>query len=402
MIRLADIEAAKLRIGEAAAVTHLLPSPPLSGLAGREVRLKAENLQRTGSFKIRGAVNRLATMSPEARARGVIAASAGNHAQGLAFAARGLGVSATIVMPELTSITKVEATRALGARIVLSGHTYDDAQAHARALTAETGATYVSAFDDDDVIAGQGTLGLEVADQCPDAAVVVIPVGGGGLCAGSALALKSRLPGVKVVGVQAAGAAAAIAARRAGRPVRLDRIATIADGIALKSVGERTFPLLERYVDDIVTVEEEEIAEAILLLMEKAKLITEGAGAVPLAALLAGRVPAAAGPTVLVLSGGNIDVTLIARIIERGLIRAGRLIRFTVDLPDRPGQLARISTLVGQAGGNILHVLHDRGSLDLPVAWTRIRMDVETRGEAHAAEIVRQIADAGFSLRRLG
>lgn len=402
MIGLVEIEAARRRIADAAEVTQLLAARALSALVGRDVRLKAENLQRTGSFKIRGAVNRLATMAPEARARGVIAASAGNHAQGLAFAARSLGVPATIVMPELTSITKVEATRALGARIVLAGATYDDAHARACALAAETGATYVSAFDDDDVIAGQGTVGLEVAEQCPEAGVVVIPIGGGGLCAGSALALKSRLPDVRVIGVQAAGAAAAVAARRSGRPVRLDRIATIADGIALKSVGERTFPLLERYVDDIVTVEEEEIAEAILLLMEKVKLIAEGAGAVPLAALLAGRVPAVSGPTVLVLSGGNIDVTLISRIIERGLIRAGRLIRFTVDLPDRPGQLARISTLVGEAGGNILHVLHDRGSLDLPVAWTRIRMDVETRGESHAAEIVRRITDAGFSLRRLG
>ncbi len=402
MIGLAEIEAARRRIAAAAEVTHLLPSPALSALAGRDVRLKAENLQRTGSFKIRGAVNRLATMPPEARARGVIAASAGNHAQGLAFAARALGVPATIVMPELTSITKVEATRVLGARIVLAGATYDDAYARARSLTEETGATYVPAFDDDDVIAGQGTLGLEVAEQCPEAGVVVIPIGGGGLCAGSALALKARLPGVKIVGVQAAGAAGAIAARQAGRPVRLDRIATIADGIALKTVGERTFPLLERYVDHIVTVEEEEIAEAILVLLERAKLIAEGAGAVPVAALLAGRVPRAEGPVVLVLSGGNIDVTLLARIIERGLIRAGRLIRFTVDLPDRPGQLARISTLVGEAGGNILHVLHDRGSLDLPVAWTRIRMDVETRGDTHATEILQHIAQAGFTLRRLG
>lgn len=402
MIGLAEIEAARARIAGAATVTHLLPAPALSALAGREVRLKAENLQRTGSFKIRGAVNRLATLPAEARARGVIAASAGNHAQGLAFAARALGVPVVIVMPELTSITKVEATRALGARIVLVGATYDDAYARARELAAESGATYVPAFDDDEIIAGQGTLGLEVAEQCPDAGVVVIPIGGGGLCAGSAVALKSRLPRVKVVGVQAAGAAAALAARRAGRPVRLDRISTIADGIALKTVGERTFPLIERYVDDIVTVEEEEIAEAVLLLLEKAKVIAEGAGAVPLAALLAGRVVEAEGPVVLVVSGGNIDVTLIARIIERGLIRAGRLIRLSVDLPDRPGQLARISTLVGDAGGNILHVLHDRGSLDLPVAWTRIRMDVETRGEAHATEIVRHIVDAGFTLRRLG
>jgi threonine dehydratase len=402
MIALPEIEAARARIAGVADVTRLLPSPSLSALAGRDVRLKAENLQRTGSFKIRGAVNRVATLSPEQRARGVIAASAGNHAQGLAFAARQQGVPATIVMPEQTSITKVEATRALGARIVLHGATYDDAYQHALTLQAETRATYVPAFDDEDVITGQGTLGLEIADQCPEAGVVVVPVGGGGLAAGSATALKARLPRVRVVGVQASGAAAALAARRAGRPVRLDAIGTIADGIALKSVGERTFPVLEKYVDDLVTVQEEEIAEAILVLMEKAKLIVEGAGAVPLAALLAGRVPAADGPVVLVVSGGNIDVTLVARIIERGLIRAGRLMRFTVDLPDRPGRLAHISALVGQAGGNILHVFHDRGSLDLPIAWTRIRMDVETRGDEHATDIARRITEAGYAIRRLG
>jgi threonine dehydratase len=215
-----------------------------------------------------------------------------------------------------------------------------------------------------------------------------------------ALLISDYLKGVISRGV--AAAAAALAARRAGRPVRLDAIGTIADGIALKAVGERTFPLLEKYVDDLVTVEEEEIAEAILVLMEKAKLIVEGAGAVPLAALLAGRVPAADGPVVLVVSGGNIDVTLLARIIERGLIRAGRLMRFTVDLPDRPGRLAHISALVGQAGGNILHVFHDRGSLDLPIAWTRIRMDVETRGDEHATDIARRITEAGYAIRRLG
>ncbi len=402
MIGLVDVEAARARIGRAVDVTRLLPCPALSALAGRDVRLKAENLQRTGAFKIRGAVNRVATLSVEARARGVIAASAGNHAQGLALAARERGVRATIVMPEQTSITKVEATRALGATIVLHGPTYDDAYAHACALQAETGATFVPAFDDDEVIAGQGTLGLEIADQCPEAGVVVVPVGGGGLIAGSAVALKARLPRVRVVGVQASGAAAALAARRAGRPVKLDAIGTIADGIALKMVGERTYPLIERYVDDLVTVEEEEIAEAILILMERAKLIVEGAGAVPLAALLAGRVPAADGPAVLVLSGGNIDVTFLARIIERGLIRAGRLMRFTVDLPDRPGRLAHVSALVGQAGGNILHVYHDRGSLDLPITWTRIRMDVETRGDTHVAEIAQRLAEAGYTIRRLG
>jgi threonine dehydratase len=402
VITLADIEAARARIGHAVEVTRLLSSPALSALAGRELLLKTENLQRTGSFKIRGAVNRVATLPPEARARGVVAASAGNHAQGLAFAAREYGVQATIVMPEQSSITKVGATRALGATIVLHGATYDDAYAHACALQAETGATFVPAFDDDEVIAGQGTIGLEIADQCPEAGVVVFPVGGGGLIAGSAVALKARLPRVRIAGVQAAGAAAAVAARRAGHPVTLDSIATIADGIALKTVGERTYPLIERYVDDLVTVEEEEIAEAILILMERAKLIVEGAGAVPLAALLAGRVPATDGPTVLVLSGGNIDVTFLARIIERGLIRAGRLMRFTVDLPDSPGRLAHLATLVGQVGGNILHVYHDRGSLDLPITWTRIRMDVETRGDTHAAEIVRRLAEAGYTVRRLG
>ncbi len=402
MIGLAEIEAARARIARAADVTRLLPCPAVSALVGREVRLKAENLQRTGSFKIRGAVNRLATLPPEARVRGVIAASAGNHAQGLAFAARERGVPATIVMPEQTSITKVEATRALGARIVLHGATYDEAYARARELQAESGATFVPAFDDDEVIAGQGTLGLELADQCPEAGVVVIPVGGGGLIAGSAVALKARLPRVRVVGVQAAGAAAAIAARRAGRPVTLDTISTIADGIALKTIGERTFPLVERYVDDLVAVEEEEIAEAILILMERAKLIVEGAGAVPLAALLAGRLPPADGPVVLVLSGGNIDVTFLARIIERGLIRAGRLMRFTVDLPDRPGRLGHIAALVGESGGNILHVYHDRGSLDLPITWTRIRMDVETRGDEHATELARRLAAAGYTIRRLG
>ena len=401
MPTLADIRDARQAIGDA--VVH---TPVVAALALRErlpapLHLKLENLQRTGSFKDRGAANRLLALSAEERRRGVVTASAGNHAQAVAYHGARLGIPAQVVMPEHTPLIKVTNTRRLGAEVRFHGTTLDDAMAEARRLESEESRVLVHAFDDERVIAGQGTIGLELLEQLPDVTAVIVPIGGGGLISGTAIAVKEQRPSVKIFGVEAAAAPSALASRRAGHVVKLESADTIADGIAVKRVGECTFPLIERYVDDIVTVNEDEIAAAIHLLLEYEKVLAEGAGAVPLAALLAGRLPiGTTDVTAMVLSGGNIDVNLVERIIARGLVSDGRLAMLAVAVPDRPGNLARLTALVADAGANVLRVSHRRAFADISVRDVEIVMQLETRGPDQVQEIVSALERHGFGVRR--
>ena len=377
--------------------TPLLPAGGL-GRSG-DLLLKAENLQRTGSFKIRGALNCIRRLTPEQRRNGVVAASAGNHAQGVALAAAEAGVRATIVMPAGAPMIKVEATRAYGAEVILAGEDFDQAYRRAREIQAERGAHFVHAFDDPTVIAGQGTVALEILEDLDDLGTVVVPVGGGGLIGGIAATVKKLRPQVRVIGVQAEGACALYRSLHAGRLVEAERVRTIADGLAIKGPRERTFWLIRRYVDDVVLVSEDEIAAAILYLLERAKLVVEGAGAVAVAAVHSGRIKAAAGRTVAVLSGGNIDVNFIARIIERGLLSDGRYVRLVTQMADRPGSLHRLLGIVADQGGNVVTVNHERLDPGVPLGEAEIRLVVETRNRRHAEQLIGAIREAGITCR---
>ena len=358
--------------------------------------LKLENHQRTGSFKDRGALNRLLRLSPEERARGVVTASAGNHAQGLAYHCGRLGIPATVVMPETAPFIKIGNTRRYGARVVLKGTILDDSAVEARRLAEEEGLVMVPAFDDADIIAGQGTIGLEILEQVRDPSVVVVPVGGGGMISGIAIAIKEVLPRTRIIGVEAAAAASARASRDAGEVVRIAHSDTLADGIATKRVGDLTFPIIERWVDDLVTVGEEEIAAAILLLLERKKTVVEGAGAVPLAALLANKLRVGSDETVVaVLSGGNIDINMLSTIIDRGLVFDGRAARLAVKVRDRPGSLARLTRAVADMGANVVEVYHRRAYADISVGDVEIVVQLETRGSEHVAEIIRGLQELG-------
>jgi threonine dehydratase len=402
VIDLEAIRAAAATIEGVATRTPVFPSRLLSERVGAQVLMKAENLQRTGSFKIRGSYNRIAALGPEERARGVVAASAGNHAQGVALAARTLGVESTIFMPVDASMAKVQATVGYGARIELQGSTFDDAQQAARERAASSGATFVSAFDDELVIAGQGTMGLELAEQVPDVDVVVVPCGGGGLLAGSALALTALLPGVRVVGVQAAGCAAFVRSVQHGQIEEAVRAQTIADGIAVKRPGELTFPLVQRHVHDMVAVTDEEIVEAIALLLERQKLVVEGAGAVGVAALLGGHVPDVAGRrVVVVLSGGNIDLPLLQAVVRRGLTVSGRYLVVRTRILDRPGSLMKLLQLLADERVNIVDVVHHREGLDILVTDTEVELTVETRDAEHAEGLLALLARHGYEAVRV-
>jgi threonine dehydratase len=397
VVRLEDVHRAREAVYRVARRTPLLPCEPLSARIGGEVLLKAECLQRTGSFKVRGAANKLASLSPDERRRGVIAASAGNHAQGVALAARILGVPSTVVMPEGAAIVKVAATREHGAEIVLHGENFADAWQRANDIAEERGLIPVPPYDDESVIAGQGTIGTEVAEEAPDAAEVIVPVGGGGLIAGVALALKTLRPEVKIVGVQAAAAPAAAVSFGRGRRSTVRAQPTIADGVAVEAPGRITFPLIRRYVDDLVTVDEESIAQAIVLLLERAKLVVEGAGALGVAALLAGAArPAASGATVVLLSGGNIDVNVLASVVQHGLLHFGRYLTLRVGVEDRPGALASILSIIAATGANVLDVDHLRQGIHLPVRGVEVRLLLETRDEEHIMEIVERLTAAGY------
>jgi threonine dehydratase len=377
---LTDVEAARERLAGRARVTPVYGSETLSKLTGGRVRLKAENLQRTGSFKIRGAVNKLVTLDDDERAAGVIAASAGNHGQAVAWAARELGIAATVFMPQDAPMAKVEATRNYGAETVLTGAMFDDALAAAAARADETGATFVHAFEDPLVIAGQGTIGLELVDQVPDATTFLLPIGGGGLAAGIATVLRALRPGIRIVGVQAGKTGGG----------------TIADGILVKHPGELTMSILDELLDEIVHVEDDAIAEAITLLLERSKLVVEGAGAASVAALLHG---AAGGDDVCaLLSGGNIDATLLVSVVRHGLTRAGRYLVLRTRVPDRPGELVKLLELVAVERGNLLEVNHRREGFGLDVAETGVELTIVTRDEAHCRELVAALEQHGYRI----
>jgi threonine dehydratase len=401
-ITIEQLRAAR-RVGDGfVTVTPVLPSRTLSEAVGASVVLKAECLQRTGSFKIRGALNRISRLTDEERIRGVVAASAGNHAQGVALAASVLGVPATIYVPLGASLTKIEATRSYGATVIRQGEGFDDAYRAGEEHAEREGATFVSAFDDPEVVAGQGTLGLELVEQVPDAEVVIVPCGGGGLLAGVAIALRALRPGVRIVGVQAAGCASFGASLAAGRIVPATTSQTIADGIAVKRPGRITFPIIQRLVDDMVVVSDDEIAAMIALLVERQKLVCEGAGAAGAAALLHGRCGDVAGKrVVVVLSGGNIDLPLVMATIRVGLTEHGRYLTIRTTVPDRPGALARLLTLLAEDRVNVVDVLHHREGRDLFVTDTGIDLTLETRDHAHQGEIVRRLRERGYQVQQL-
>ncbi len=378
-----DMEAARARLAGVARETPLYQTETFSRLSGRTVLLKAENLQRTGSFKIRGAYNTIATLAPAERSAGVVAASAGNHGQAVAWAAREAGIVATIFMPEDAPMAKVEATRAYGGRVELAGAGFEGAVAAAQEHVERTGATLVHAFEDVRVIAGQGTIGLELAEQAPDAATVVIPIGGGGLAAGISTALRARCPGQRIVGVIC----------QTGL--------TIADGISVKSRGELAGTILDRTLDDVVEVSDEEISDALVLCLERKKLLVEGAGAAGLAALLAGRA-GGEDPVAIVLSGGNIDATTLVSVMRLGLTRSGRYLALRMLIPDRPGELRNVLDLVARERGNLVSVDHHREGTTRTALQTEVELVVSTRDEAHCDVILATLRTAGYTVERLG
>jgi threonine dehydratase len=401
MVTLADIEAARARIRDAIYFSPCASSENFSKLTGHVVSFKLENLQMTGSFKERGALNRLLALTPDERARGVIAASAGNHAQGVSHHATKQGIKAQIVMPLTTPMTKVSATRNFGAEVILHGKNYDEAYEEAQRRRAAGGLTFIHAFDDDAIIAGQGTIGLELMEQEPQLDAVVVPIGGGGLISGIACAVKETNPRVKIIGVQAARVPSMKASLAAGHPVLVPALTTIAEGIGVRRPGERTLTMVQRYVDDIVTVDEEEIANAILLLLEREKTVAEGAGAASVAALVQGKIALPGKRVAVVIAGGNIDPTFLSRIIERGLVKDGRLVRFRLRVPDHAGELARLTAVVAGQLANIIAIAHDRAYYGVNLGDSVVEMTLETRGPEHISELVAALEQAGYRPERV-
>ncbi|HZH04391.1 MAG TPA: threonine ammonia-lyase [Myxococcaceae bacterium] len=400
MVTLDDIREAQRRISGR---VYLTPCPStdhfVDEVGCRMLYMKLENLQRTGSFKERGALNKMLTLTEAERRRGVIAASAGNHAQGVAFHAGRLGIDAVIVMPERTPLIKVSATRGYGAEVVLHGNSFDDAYGEATRLQAEQDRVFIHPFDDPHVIAGQGTIGLELFEQVPDMEMVIVSIGGGGLIAGVGCALKTLNPKIQVIGVQTEKLPSMQASVAAGQVVQLPGATTLAEGVAVKRPGDQTFAMVQKYVDAIVTVDEEEIANAILRLLEQDKTVVEGAGALPLAALLNGKVPAARGKNVAaILCGGNIDVNLVSRIIDRGLVKDGRLMRLTVMMSDRPGALAAFVGAIAEQGANVVEIHHNRAFLKGPLAEAQVKVTLETRGRAHITELLDALSARGWAV----
>jgi threonine dehydratase len=395
-MNLKDIEAAKERLQGVILHTPLVYSQTLSRWGKREVFLKLENLQTTGSFKLRGAVNRLTLMRARREGDRVVAASAGNHGQGVAWAATHAGLKATIVMPRGASISKQLACRGYGADLVLEGSNLTEALEKAQELVAQ-GYVFIHPFDDLEVVAGQGTLGLEILEDLPQVDTVVLPVGGGGLAAGTALALKERSPGVRVIGVQTAQVPSLAAARERGEPVPVPIRPTLGDGIQVGQTGRLTYPYLQKYLDDLVLVGERDIAQAILVLLENKKVLAEGAGAAPAAAFLGPLAGADLGRrVVLVISGGNIDIPLLERVLVRALLERGRVLNLRVELSDRPGSLGKLAMLLGEQEANILHLFHDRLARDLPLDFTRVELILETRNQEHGEQVIRALETAGY------
>jgi threonine dehydratase len=399
VVGLDEIRAARELLAGVALRTPMLDSRTFSDATGTNLLLKAENLQKTGSFKIRGATNRLAHLTPAERAAGVVTSSAGNHAQGVALAARSLGVRATVYMPVDAPLSKQAATRGYGAEVVLEGDSFDDAQAAAR---RDAGARpFISAFDDEHVVAGQGTVGLEIAEDVPDADVIVVPLGGGGLLAGIAIATRALNPGCRVVGVQAATCAAYGPSLAAGAPMLATSSRTIADGIAVKRPGEVTFPLVRDLVDDIVEVAEDEIVSAMVALLERAKLVVEGAGAVGLAALLAGRIPATGKTVVCVLSGGNIDASMLQAVVRHGLTSGGRYLVCRTKILDRPGSLRVLLGHLAEDRINVVDVEHHREGIALGVTDVEVELTLETRDRDHCVEVLETLRRRGYEVDRV-
>ncbi|MBX6750225.1 MAG: threonine ammonia-lyase [Micromonosporaceae bacterium] len=397
LVTVEAVEAARKALVDVVRVTPMEPSRPLSTTVRGPVWLKCENLQRAGSFKVRGAYLRISRLTPQERERGVVAASAGNHAQGVALAASLLGTRATVFMPVGAPLPKAAATRAYGATVQFAGESVDESLLAAQEFAEQTGAVFIHPFDHEDVIAGQGTVGLEILEQCPDVRTIITGVGGGGLISGIAVAAKAANPAIKVIGVQAEGAAAVPASLRAGAPQRVPG-RTIADGIAVGRPGDLTFAHLQTLVDDVVTVSDEDITRAMVLLLERGKLVVEAAGAVGVAALLAGAVADVPTPAVVVLSGGNIDPLLMVRVIERGLVAAGRYLRFTVRCPDRPGQLAALLALIAREGANVDDVVHRRHDPRLRLGEVEVDLSVETRGAEHSDVLITTLRSAGYEI----
>jgi threonine dehydratase len=398
VVSLEQIRAARARAAGIVKTTPLDLNTTFSTLCGRQIYLKLENLQKTGSFKVRGALNKIQLLDAASRARGVVTASAGNHAQGVAFAAAQAGVPVTVFIPAYASFSKVAATLEYGAEVVLEGRDYNEAYAKAVAFAAERQATFVHAFDDPEVIAGQGTLGLEILEQLPNADAIVVPVGGGGLLAGVVSAVRGAGSPARVIAVQAAGASSLEPSLRLGRCVELSAVDTIADGLAARSIGRLPFSIIRDSVERAVEVTDAESAHAVLLLLERVKTVVEGAGAVGLAACLAGRLPDDAQTVVVVVSGGNIDMNLLDRIINLGMIRQGRRARFSTQLPDRPGSLQHLVATVAACRANIHQITHERARPGLPLTRAAVTLELETRGPEHVAEIERALLADGFEV----
>ena len=402
MLDAEEVHAARDRVAETARHTPLEYSHTFSEMTGADVRLKLETFQRTGAFKIRGATNRIATLPEAEREAGIVTASAGNHAQGVALAASRLGVDSLVVMPENAPVSKVKATRSYGARVELHGVDYDAAAERAREIEAAEGRYYLHAFDDEMVMAGQGTLGLEVVEDCPGVGTVVVPVGGGGLISGVATAVKDHDPSIRVVGVQAEGAASLPESLERGERVTLDSVNTIADGIATRSVGEKTFEVIRERVDGVVTVGEDDIAVALTTLLERGKTLVEGAGAVPLAALLAGAFDYAGDETVVpLLCGGNIDMNTLTTVILRGLVETGRYLRLRTMLEDRPGALKDLTDVISAHRANIYAIQHDRTSRNIAMNDAEVELALETRGPDHVDDLTGALEDAGYEVEIL-
>lgn len=396
MLTLDKIYKASHVLREVIRTTDLIKAPKINNEA--DVYLKTENLQVTGSFKVRGAYYKISQLTEEERKKGVIACSAGNHAQGVALAATKAGIKSLICLPDGAPISKVEATKSYGAEVCLVEGVYDDAYQRALQLRDEKGYTFIHPFDDENVIAGQGTIGLELLDQLPDMDAVVVPIGGGGLISGVAYAIKQLNPKIKVYGVQAAGAPSMVNSVADGKIERLTNVSTIADGIAVKQPGELTYSLVKEYVDEIVTVTDDEISGAILALIEQQKLIAEGAGAVSVAAVMFNKVPVKGKKVVCLVSGGNIDVTILSRVIRRGLVKSGRNCLLTIQLMDKPGQLTGVSSIIAGLGGNVTAVHHERADENADINGCYLRIQLETRNFEHLNEIKQALTDAGFMI----
>jgi threonine dehydratase len=398
-VTLDDIRKAREVVHGTVIRTPILPDNRLSHEIGANAFVKAENLQRSGSFKIRGAYNKISNLTPEEKQRGVVTGSAGNHAQGVAMAARLHGIKSTIVFPEYAPLNKISATKKQGAEVILHGASFDEAVAHSRELAEKNGYTYVHAFDDPLIIAGQGTTGLEIAEDLPDANVIVVPIGGGGIISGIAIAVKELIPGVKIIGVQSENCASIRPSLAAGKPIVADFRTTIADGIAVKRPGDLTLPIVEKLVDEIVEVSDEEIARAIYHGIQNNRLVVEGAGAAGVAALLAGKIKVKSDDKVCaVLCGGNIDANLLNRVIEQALVEEGRYVMFKVLVPDRPGNLATLLKLAADAGANVIEVFHRRAMWLAPLGKVGIEMLLEVRDKDHARSVEASLSAAGYQV----